>query len=258
VAMNLADLRRVQAAVEAARVKSIVSFVLRWNPLFQAIKRMSAQGALGEVYCVETDYQSWPGWEEGRTVAGGGSAMLVAGCHAVDALRWFAGGGEFEAANPVEVFAWTGGKRKGRTDMYHPSSHGFGSGTPLEYDGLELILVRFDNDVLGKVGCNFECVQPYCFPIEVFGDRGTVKGNRLFSHWFPGQRDWVELPVITPDSGDVTHHPFQGQMSHFLDCIEEDVESHCNLAQAVISHEIVFAAEECHRTGRPVQWPLQD
>ncbi len=262
VAMNLAGMRRVQTAVDSAGVKSIVSFVLRWNPLFQAIKRMSSQGALGEIYCVETDYQSyqgdwWPGWEQGRTLAEGGSAMLVAGCHAVDALRWFAGGGEFEAANPVEVFAWTGGKRKGRTEMYHPPTHGFGTGTSLEYDGLEMILVRFDNGVLGKVGCNFECVQPYAFPIEVFGDRGTVKGNRIYSHWFPGQQDWVELPVITPDSSDVDHHPFQSQMAHFLDCIEQDVESHCNLTQAAISHEIVFAAEQCRRTGQPVQWPLE-
>jgi predicted dehydrogenase len=261
-AMNLAQLRQVQAAVDRTGVKSIVSFVLRWNPLFQAIKRMSSQGALGEIFCVETDYQSyqgdwWPGWEQGRTVAKGGSAMMVAGCHAVDALRWFAGAGEFEAANPVEVFAWTGGKRKGRTEMYDPTTHGFDTGTPLEYDGLEIILVRFDNGVLGKVSCNFECVQPYSFPIEVFGNQGTIKGNKVYSHWFPKQRDWVELPVITPDSSDVSDHPFQGQMSHFLDCIEQDVESHCNLAQAAISHEIVFAAEQCRRTGLPVKWPLE-
>jgi predicted dehydrogenase len=92
--------------------------------------------------------------------------------------------------------------------------------------------------------------------VEIFGDKGSVKNNRLWSHKFPGQSDWIEIPAIAPDSSDVTHHPFQAQIDHFVECIERDVESHCNLEDAIKTHEVVFAAQECYRTGRPVALPI--
>ena len=161
-ANSLEELRRMHDAVKRAGVKTIVSFVLRWNPMFQNVKRLVAEGKLGELYCVETDYQSynsdwWGGWEDGRRVDTGVSAMAVAGCHAIDALRWFAAPGEFEAADPVEVFAYAGGRRKGATRQFNPLENQWHDGTPLEYDGLEIALVKFSNGVVGKVSVNFEC-----------------------------------------------------------------------------------------------------
>ncbi len=257
-AISLAELRRMREAVNQAGVKTIVSFVLRWNPLFQQIKRQLAAGAVGEVFCVETDYQSynadwWGGWEEGRRADTGVSAMIVAGCHAVDALRWFAAAGEFEAARPVEVFAWAGGRRKGATRQFNPLKGSWHDGTPLEYDGLEIALVRFANGVLGKVSVNFECIQPYAFPIRIFGNQGTIRDNQFYAPAQPGHAGWVELPGIRPDSSDVTHHPFQAQADHFVGCVRGVVESHCSLADAAITHELVFAMLESYKTGQPVK-----
>ncbi len=261
VAISLTELRRMHEAVNRAGVKTVVSFVLRWNPLFQKIKKHLAAGDLGELFCVETDYQSynadwWGGWEEGRRADTGVSAMAVAGCHAIDALRWFAAPGEFAAADPVEVFAFAGGRRKGRSQQYNPMDETWHEGTPLEYDGLEMAMVRFSNGVLGKVSVNFECIQPYAFPLRIFGDRGTIKDDRLFAPARPGHQGWTEIPGIRPDSSDVSHHPFQAQADHFIDCLLRGVESHCNLADAVKTHEVVFAALECYRTGRLVKLPL--
>ncbi|HRZ46468.1 MAG TPA: Gfo/Idh/MocA family oxidoreductase [Candidatus Paceibacterota bacterium] len=253
------ELRRMQRAVREAGVKTVVSFVLRWNPLFQMLKRMIAGGAVGRVYCVEADYLShnggwWSGWNDTRTRKNGVSAMLVAGCHAVDALRWFAAPGESEAANPVEVFALAGGYRKGRATAYDPTRNAWiRNARPMEYDGLEEALVRFDNGVIGKVSVHFDCVMPYRFPIRIFGDRGTIFDNRVWSHHFPGQTDWIELPAIQPDSSDVGHHPFNAQIDHFVDCLRRGIESHCNLADAIKTHQVVFAALECYRTRRPVR-----
>ena len=256
------EMRAMRDTVREAGVKTVVSFVLRWNPLFQRLKRMTAEGAFGEIFCVETDYQSycgdwWGGYPEGRTREMGVSAFLLAGCHAIDALRWFAAQGEFEAADPVEVFAYEGGKRGESTTMYDPLTNSWHEGgLPLEYAGLEMALVRFSNGVLGKVSVNFECIHPYTFPVEIFGDKGSVKNNRIWSHTLPNQQDWEELPDIRPDSSDVSHHPFQGEMDHFVDCILNDRKSHCNLEDAIKTHEVVFAAQECYRTKRPVSLPL--
>jgi predicted dehydrogenase len=135
------------------------------------------------------------------------SAMAVAGCHAIDALRWFAAPGEFEAADPVEVFAYAGGRRKGATRQFNP--------------------------------------------LEERWHEGTIRDDRLYAPAQPGHDGWSDLPGIRPDSSDVSHHPFQAQADHFIECLQRGVESHCNLADAAKTHEVVFAALECYRTGRP-------
>jgi predicted dehydrogenase len=260
--VSLEEMRRMRDAVHQADVKTVVSFVLRWNPLFQQLKSMIAAGDLGRVFYVEADYLShngswWSGWADTCTSEQGVSAMLVAGCHAVDALRWFAAPGEFEAAEPVEVYAASGGWRKGQTREYDPTHDVWRQDAPcMEYNGLEVALVRFANGVLGKVSVNFDCVMPYRFPIRVFGDRGTVIDHRIWSQQGVPRKEWTELRALAPDSSDVTHHPFQAQIDHFVDCVRCGVESHCNLDDAMGTHEVVFAALECYRTGRPVRLPL--
>jgi len=256
------ELRRMRDAVRAAGVKTVVSFVLRWNPMFQHVKSLIADGTIGNVFCVEADYlhnisSFWTGWDDARTRAQGVSAHLVGGCHAIDAIRWFAGEGEHAAADPVEVFGYAGGYRKGTTEEYNYQTHKWTQDVPpMEYDGLEMTLVRFANGSIGKVSVNFDCIIPYTFPVRVFGDKGTVFDNRVWSHRNPDQTEWDEFPTILPNSGDVSHHPFQGQIDHFVDCIRNNDESHCNIEDAIKTHEIVFAAQQCYRTGQPVRLPL--
>lgn len=262
VAICPAELGRMRDAVCRAGVHTVVGFVLRWNPLFQTLKTMIADNAVGRPYYVEADYLSyngswWSGWTGARTVEKGVSAMLVGGCHAVDALRWFAAPGQFEAATPIEVFSLAGGCRKGSRREYHPSTNSWiDDAPPMEYDGLEVALIRFDNGALGKVTVNAECVMPYRFPLRIFGTQGTVMDNRVWSHKYPAQTDWVEIPSILPDSSNVAHHPFQAEIDHLVDCVRSDRKSHCDLADAIKTHEIVFAAIESRRTHQPVRLPL--
>lgn len=261
VANSLQELKAMRDAVRKAKVKTIISFVLRWNPLFETIKALIADDALGNVYFTEADYEHdiaswWTGYEDARKKDTGISAFLTGGCHAIDAIRWFAGRGRYEAADPIEVFAYRGGYRKGLAKEYDYYAGKWKDGKPLEYEGLEVALVKFDNGALGKVSVNFDCIMPYAFPIEVFGDKGTVRDNKIWSHKFPGQKSWVQIPTILPDSAEVTHHPFQGQMDHFVECILSYKESHCNLEDALKTHEVVFAALQCYETRQPVKLPL--
>lgn len=256
--ISAAEIDWMREAVRRAGVRTVVSFVLRWNPLFVMLKSMLAEGALGQPYYVEADYLShngswWSGWGEARTADQGVSALLVGGCHAVDAARWFASASPDEAAIPSEVFSVAGGYRKGSDVQYDPTRHRWVSGQPpMEYDGLEVVLIRFSNGCLAKVSVNADCIMPYRFPLRVFGDRGTVMDNRVWSQRFAGQTDWLTLPTILPDSSDVRHHPFQAQIDHFVDCVLGGWESHCNIEDAAWTHAIVFAALESRRIGAPV------
>jgi len=90
--ISLAELRRMRDAVRKAGVRTLVSFVLRWNPLFAALKRMIAEGAFGKIYSVEADYLShngswWSGWSDTCTTEQGVSAMLVAGYHTINTIH---------------------------------------------------------------------------------------------------------------------------------------------------------------------------
>jgi predicted dehydrogenase len=184
----------------------------------------------------------------------GVSAALVAGCHAIDAARWLGTTAPDKAAIPVEVYAVSGGFRRGKTREYNPIANTWrDDAPPMEYDGLEVILVKFDNGVQAKICVNAECVMPYRFPIRIFGDGGTAMDNHIWSNAFPAQSDWIEIPTVCPDSGDVSHHPFQAEIDHFMDCLTRNVESHCNLEDAIRSHEVVFAALDCYKNHHPVK-----
>ena len=242
VALDLAGLRKLQAAVRAAKVKTVVCFVLRWNPLFEMIKAFLAQGAIGNLFLAEVDYMHGIGpwyaqyeWNTKKEIAG--SSLLTAGCHAVDGLRWFVG------KKAVEVFAYSNCSPQ---NLLH-----------YEYEPNSLTLVKFEDGTLGKVASSVECLQPYIFNIQLVGDQGTIRNNQVFSKRWTGQKGWATFPTILPDSGDVSHHPFGDEVNHFVDCIQNNRESHCNLEDAALTHEICFASEISARESRPVTLPLR-
>lgn len=241
VALDLEGLRRLQSAVNAAKVKTVVSFVLRWNPLFETIQSLLAEGVVGKLFYGAVDYlhhcgPQYPQYEWNIKKEIGGSSLLTGGCHAVDGLRWFM------RKPAVEVFAYA------NTSAANPLHY--------EYEPNSVTLVKFEDGSMGKVASSIECVLPYSFNIQLFGDQGTIRNNQVFSKRWTGQTGWATIPTVLPDSGDVKHHPFQQEIDHFVDCILNERESHANLADAALTHEICFASEISARERRPVKLPL--
>ncbi|MDA1313558.1 MAG: Gfo/Idh/MocA family oxidoreductase [Acidobacteria bacterium] len=242
VAIDLPSLRKLDKAVKSAGVKTVVSFVLRWNPMFDNIRAMLSQKLIGKLFYAEVDYMHaidvrnrLHRWHNKKELGGG--ALLAAGCHAVDGLRWFM---QDEA---VEVSAYSARSKK----------------NPLrfDFDPNIVAMVKFAGGAVGKVACSLEAQMPYVYRVMLFGDQGTIRDNQLFTTNWPGQKDWAEIPTVLPSSGDVTHHPFQGELDHFVDCIQQGKESHCNVADAVKTHEICIAADRSAATGKPVKLPLR-
>ncbi|MBU4273380.1 MAG: Gfo/Idh/MocA family oxidoreductase [Planctomycetes bacterium] len=240
MAITMEENRALRDAVEKAGVRSIVSFVLRWNPLFENIKSLLASGAIGELFYAEVDY--WHGigpWYHGQAWAvpskTGGSSMLLAGCHGVDALRWFVGD------EVVEVAAVSNNKL------------GF-----FEYDANVAAVVKFRSGIIGKTSVLLDCQMPYSFNIDLVGTEGTLRDDRLWSKkLLPGQTDWATLPTVLPNSGDVHHHPFDAEINDLVDSILQGRESHCNVADAYKTHELCMAIDRSiAEGGRPVKLPL--
>ena len=240
MALTMDENRAIRDAIAAAGVKSIVSFVLRWNPLLETLRSLLAQNAIGQMLYVEVDYWHglgpwYTGWEWAHTVKTGGGANLLAGCHAVDALRWLSG------REAVEVAAMSNNK-KGQ----------------YEYDANVVAIMKLDDGTIAKSSTLLDAEIPYSFNIDLVGTEGALRDNRIWSkRILPGQKDWTAVSTILPDSGDVHHHPFDAQIDHFVECILEDRESHCNVADAYRTHELCIAIDRSlAEGGRVVRLPL--
>ncbi len=237
--LSMDENRALRDAVAKAGVRSVVSFVLRWNPLFQNLKTLLAAGAVGRLFYLEVDYWHglapwWTGWEWGHTKAAGGSTMLLGGCHAVDALRWFSG------REIVEVAAYSN-NLKGH----------------FEFDANVVAILKFDDGSIGKTSALFDAEIPYAFNIDLLGTEGSLRDNRIWSkRLLPGQTGWTTMQTILPDSGAVEHHPFDAEVNHLVDCIVQGHESHCSIADAYHTHEVCIAIDRALATGKPVGLPL--
>jgi predicted dehydrogenase len=231
-ALNSADLRRMLAAVKQAGVKTSVCFELRWIGQFRNIKAMIAQGLIGKVFYGECSYfhgigPGYAQWEWNIKKEMAGSDLLTAGCHALDSLIWL-------MDSPVtEVAAMS------NTSVDNPLKY--------EYDPNSVAILRFANGAIGKVATSIECRQPYLFPVLLQGDRGTIHNDRLSTLNWPDLKGWATIPSDPPDSGDVGHHPYLGQLSHFVDCIRRDQRPSNDLEACAHVHEVCFAIERAAR-----------
>ncbi|MFV2068230.1 MAG: Gfo/Idh/MocA family protein [Pirellulales bacterium] len=232
MAISVEENRCLRDAVATAGVKSVVSFVLRWNPLFDNLKSLLAAGVIGDLFYAEVDYwhgigRSYTGWEWAHRRQTGGSAMLLAGCHAADAIRWFVGD------EVAEVCAMSNNPK----GLY-------------EYDANVVAVIKFRGGAIGKISALIDCELPYAFNIDLLGTEGALRDNRLWSKGLlPGQTDWATLPTMMPDSGDVDHHPFDEEVNHLVDCIREDRESHCSVADAYHTHALCLAIDRSLADG---------
>jgi len=234
IAITLKDLRKQQQAVKKAGVKTLVGFVLHWNPLLMTIDRLITEGVFGNIFMVEVDYMHriWmtaeQKWYASRQQSG--TAILTGGCHAIDALRWFA-----------------------RSEAKAVCAYQVKTENPIEYPGTISVNVEFEDGNIGRSTTTFDAKMPYRFNIGIYGTEGTIRNNEIFApKLFSGQNDFMKIPCILPDSADVAHHPFEGEVSHFLDCIIADKRPYPDLEDAAQTHAICFAADLSAESGKPV------
>jgi len=235
VATNAIDLKAALEAVESAGVRTMVGFVLRFNPLVKLQRKLVAEGELGKVFLANVDYwfgRERPGWMKHKDPTGG--AFILAGCHSVDVARFIL------SEDIVEV--------RGSSAMV---------GDYYEYPSVETAQVRFANGAQGVFSCSLVGSVPYTANVHILGEKGTILNDRFFLSRFEGQADYFTLDVGVKKSGDIYTHPFPEMVAEFVDCIREGRESAHNLADAVNAHRACFAiTESAERGGEKIQLSL--
>jgi predicted dehydrogenase len=241
LALSYESLLAMRDAIEASGVKSTVYFELRFIAHFALVRSAIARGLLGDVHYLEVDYYHGIGpwyrqysWNVKREI--GGSALITAGCHALDALLYFAD------REVDEVFAYS--TRSTAPDLKE-----------YEYDTTSVALIKFADGTCGKCVSCIDCRQPYLFNIHLVGSHGTLWNDRLWSTQLDGVKpdQWIEVPTTRAESGDTLDHPYPPQVNHFVDCLLSGKDSSINFAEAFKTHRVMFAIETSVAERRPVK-----
>ena len=242
IALNFQDAKAMKQAIEKAGRKACVGFECRFSKQFTMTRSLIDQGVLGELHYGEIDYYHgigpWYGQIEWNVKQDcGGSALLSAGCHALDALLMM-----MDA--PVEEVSSYSSKSQ---------SHYFAG---YEYDPTSVTIIKFANGKIGKVAASIDCLQPYYFRVHLIGSEGTLLDNRFYSEKIPGmiKEKWSTLETAMVDSGEVTDHPYLPQFQAFVDSIREGgTMPLTDFDTAFETHRVVYAADLSAREGRPVK-----
>jgi predicted dehydrogenase len=241
MANSLEEVRAIVAAADANGVKGCVCFELRFSGQMIATRAMLAEGLLGDLHYGEVDYYHgigpWYGqfrWNTSKKE--GGSALLTAGCHALDALLLVMGG---------EVESVTSFSTKSRSPIFET----------YEYDTSSVTLLHFKNGAVGKCAAIVDCLQPYYFHTHLVGSQGSLLDDKFHSQKLKTERgQWSKLAMKLADSGDVHDHPYQTQFQSFFDSLDAGVDMPLtSFAESLKSFEVIFAADKsAAEGGRPV------
>jgi predicted dehydrogenase len=262
-ALDTRDLARIRDAVRKAKVRTIVSFELHYNPYLRFVHWMRESGRLGRIRFARVQYLSrvtdwYAGWDWVRKESTGGSHLLAAGCHAVDALRWCSG------LEPVEVSAF-----------HTRFTEGYEWPTTIAAN------MKLQKGAIGHVTSSTDFMLPYTFGVELMGDKATVRDTlvtwhkdqpldveelrranpfpevKLMEGWYGSGSPALRIDCLMPDSADVSHHPFQGEIDELVEAVRTRRETHLNVFDAQKTMEVCLAADlSAQKGGRPVRLPL--
>ena len=240
ISLSLADAQAIAGAVKAAGVKTCVCFECRFSSQFLATKAVIDAGLLGRLHYGEVDYYHgigpWYGqfrWNVRED--GGGSSLLSAGCHAMDALL-LCMGSDVESVTSLATTS---------------SNSDFAQ---YQYPTTSVTILRFKSGAIGKVASVIDCLQPYYFHTHLVGSEGSLLDHKFHSTKLAvNKHKWSELAMKLLDSGDVSDHPYQVQFQAFFDAVDAGREMPLtSLDIAMQSHRTVLAADLAAREKRTV------
>ena len=238
IALNWDECMQIDRAVKKSGVRSCVCFEVRYSGQFLTVKSAIDTGLLGRVHYGEVDYYHgvgpWYGqyrWNQKKS--GGGSSLLSAGCHAMDALLLCMDG---DVDTVISL----------NTQSSHPYFSVY------EYPTTTATLLKFADGRAGKCASVIDCFQPYYFHTHLVGSEGSLLDGKFHTNKLASlnKTKWSELSIHPIDSGDVADHPYQTQFDAFFTALAkgEDM-ALTSLKDALRSHQVIFAADKSAAAG---------
>ncbi len=232
LALTREDIEEMVRVADESGAKFMVGQICRFTPAFEKAKEIIESGTLGELYFVESEYahdymklcDDWRADPKRHGVIGGG-------CHAVDLLRWLAG-------DPKEVFAY-GTKRL----------------LPMvEYDDATIAIMKFDENLVGKVFVSTGCKRDYTMRTCIYGTKGTLICDNTSPTMtlFVTDEEGVVQPAQTIDI-QVNNHNATKEFEVFADAIINDKPIVTDAREGAKTVAACLAIVEAATTGKIVK-----
>jgi predicted dehydrogenase len=225
------ELRAIRESLEANRRLLLTNLVLRAAPAFKELRRLIAEGELGQVYAFDGDYlygrlakitEGWRGQIPYYSVMQGG------GVHMIDLMHWCLG------EKPASV--QTHGNKVCTAD------------TSFRHHDMQAATFLFPSGIIGRITANFGCIARHQHVVRVFGTKATfisdVAGPRLITGRDGNARPLADFPALPPCKGAL--------LPEFLDLLgknnfdwKDSMESHlATMSMCLASDESARAAGE--------------
>lgn len=232
----------IEECVEMMKVEKetgtplMIGQICRFTDNFVQTKKLIDEGAIGELFFVESEYAhsylKSRGYNEWR-VTPERDGFIGGGCHAVDFLRWVAG-------DPTEVYALS--NHKCLTDW--PTND------------CTVALFKFPNDVNGKVFASIGCTRPYTMRSVFYGTKGTIicdNRSDFITLYNKNQHNWAQIV----DGGEkikvkISDHNTTGEVEMFANALLNNEKIPVTSMEGAKTVVCARAAVQSAKENRPV------
>jgi len=156
IGLSIDETREIVAACEKEGVKLGIGFMMRYHAYHQAMKKVIADGLIGDVVSMRAQFTCWYPeiencWRQDKTKSGGG-ALMDMGIHCIDLLQYISG---------LEAVECTG----------YAQNQTFG----YTADDSSAIVMKMNNGALAMVDSNFNIPDAAAkCPLEFYGTKGSM------------------------------------------------------------------------------------
>lgn len=245
MALSLEECEQMRAAEKETGKRLMIGQICRYTSAFKLAKQLIERGEIGELFYVESeyahDYSKIPG-TDGWRVDPRREPYIGGGCHAVDLLRWIAG-------DPYEITAYSNRKCL----------------TTWPINDCTISILRFPNDVIGKVFVSIGCKRDYTMRSVFYGTKGTIICDNKSTHitiykedlsgkdpLFTGDREKtfvlpIKLPVV------IDNHNTYSELEAFADSILNDTPVPTTAYDGEKTVAVCLAAMDSAKNGKSVE-----
>lgn len=238
MALSLAECEEMMRVEKETGRKLMIGQICRFTDNFVKAKELVDAGEIGELYYVESeyahDYMDIPGYD-GWRLDPRRYGLLGGGVHAIDLLRWIVG------SDPVETYALS--SKKALTNWPTPDS--------------TIAVLKFPNDVNGKVYVSTGCKRPYTMRSSFYGTKGTIICDNTSDHITYYKADetksYMSEAGAIKISATVNNHNTHGEGQMFADALLHGKDVPIVAMEGAKTVAVAMAIIESANTGKAVQ-----
>lgn len=236
---TLEGTEKLNKHIQSNKLISLMGYNLRFHPCLQHISQLLKEEAIGNVIAVQAecasylpDWHPWENYRDGYSAdkSMGGGALLAAGVHELDYLRWMFG--SFKS-----IFAASGNN----------------SILELKNGAEESIAlnIKFQNNIHGELHCDL-IQQPYSRWCKIIGEKGTIYWNFLENKVMLFQTKNSKWTIASDHSSMDYNETYVNELVHLRLCLENGIPSINTIDQGIDNLKAAIAAHQSAKFNKTV------